>query len=79
MPDMQFTFLLEEDDNGGYSARCLELKGVYGQGNTEEEALKDVQTALDLALDFYLKNKYPVPFRKIIQVKRDVQIETTFL
>ncbi|MHA1359126.1 MAG: type II toxin-antitoxin system HicB family antitoxin [Candidatus Helarchaeota archaeon] len=57
MADLQFTFLLENDDDGGYIARCLELKGVYGQGETEEEALKEIQTALDIALNFYNEKK----------------------
>ena len=77
MTDFQFTFLLEKDDDGGYIARCLELKGVYGQGETEEEALKEIQTALDIALNFYKEKKLVLPYRKFIQVKRDVEIETT--
>jgi len=77
MADMQFTILLEKDNDGGYTARCLELKGVYGQGETEKEALKEIQTALDIALNYYKEKKLVFPYRKIIQVKRDVQIETT--
>jgi predicted RNase H-like HicB family nuclease len=78
MTEMQFTFLLEKDEDSGYTARCLELKGVYGQGETEEDALKEVQTALDIALNFYKEKKVVLPYRKFIQVKRDVQIKTTF-
>ncbi|MHA1265759.1 MAG: type II toxin-antitoxin system HicB family antitoxin [Candidatus Helarchaeota archaeon] len=77
MTDLQFTFLIEKDEDKGYIARCLELKGVYGQGETEEEALKDIQTSLDLALEFYKEKKLTLPYRKFIQVKRSVQIETT--
>ena len=77
MTDWQFTFFLEKDDDGGDTARCLELKGVYGQGETEEEALKEVQIALDIALNYYKEEKLNLPYRKIVQVKRDVQIEAT--
>jgi predicted RNase H-like HicB family nuclease len=72
MTDWQFTFFLEKDDDGRYTARCLELKGVYGQGETEEEAFKEVQTALDIALSYYKEEKLNLPYRKIVQVKRDV-------
>ncbi len=77
MTDWQFTFFLEKDDDGGYTARCLELKGVYGQGETEEVAFKEVQTALDIALSYYKEEKLNLPSRKIVQVKCDVQIEAT--
>jgi len=77
MTDLSFTFLLEKDEDSGYIARCLELKGVYGQGETEEEALNEIQTALDIALNFYREKKLVLPYRKIIRVKRDVQIEAT--
>ena len=70
MTDLQFTFLLEKDDDGGYTARCLELKGVYGQGETEEEALKEIQTALNIALNFY-KEKFRNACKKIDNVDAD--------
>ena len=43
MTEMTFTFILEQDTDSGFIARCLELKGIYGQGGTEEEALNDVR------------------------------------
>ena len=50
---MTFTFVIEKDEDSGYVAKCLELRGVYGQGDTEEEAIADIQSALDIALDTY--------------------------
>ena len=34
MTEIDFTFLIEKDEDEGYVARCLELKGIYGQGKT---------------------------------------------
>ena len=77
MPELNFTFLIERDEEQGYTARCLELKGVYGQGETEEEALEDIKNALDLALEFYKEKNIQIPYRKFIQVKLFVETATT--
>ena len=77
MAEVQFTIIIERDDDQGFVARCLELKGVYGQGETEEETLADVQTSLDLALSFYKEKELVIPFRKFIQVKKDVSFASS--
>ncbi|MFW9996844.1 MAG: type II toxin-antitoxin system HicB family antitoxin [Candidatus Odinarchaeota archaeon] len=68
MTERTFTFLIEEDEDSGYVARCLELKGVYGQGETEEEVLKDIHVALDLALETYIEKNLSVPYCKDVQL-----------
>ena len=77
MTEVNFTILVEKDENEGYIARCLELKGVYGQGETEDEAINDIQQALDLALNYYREKELSIPFRKFIQVRKDVTSATT--
>ena len=77
MTEVNFTILVEKDENEGYIARCLELKGVYGQGETEDEAINDIQQALDLALNYYHEKELSIPFRKFIQVRKDVTSATT--
>jgi len=74
---MTFTFILEQDADSGFVARCLELKGIYGQGDTEEEALNDVQQALDLALETYSTEKISIPYHKIVQVTKNVPSSST--
>ena len=69
MTEVNFTILVEKDEDEGYIARCLELKGVYGQG--------DIQQALDLALSYYREKELNIPFRKFIQVRKDVTSTTT--
>lgn len=38
-------------DDGGYIASVPAVSGVYGQGETEEEAVSDVAGALAVTLD----------------------------
>ena len=64
MTEMTFTFILEPDEDSGFVARCLELKGIYGQGETEGEVVKDIQQALDLALETYSIEKLPFHITK---------------
>lgn len=77
MTEVNFTILVEKDEDEGYVARCLELKGVYGQGKTEDEAIDDIQQALDIALHYYHEKELNIPFRKFIQVRKDVTSATT--
>ena len=77
MTEVNFTIFVEKDDDEGYITRCLELKGVYGQGETEDEAINDIQQALDAALNYYREKELNIPFRKFIQVRKDVTSATT--
>lgn len=40
-----------DPEDGGYVASIPSLPGVYGQGETEEEALEDVRAALEFTLE----------------------------
>lgn len=48
-----FTAILHkgEPDEGGYWATCLEVPGANGQGETNEECLKDLAAAVRLMLE----------------------------
>ncbi|MDO8724704.1 MAG: type II toxin-antitoxin system HicB family antitoxin [Candidatus Methanoperedens sp.] len=48
---MQFTVKLEESDEGGYTAHCLELPAAISEGDTKEEALKNIKEAIQLVLE----------------------------
>ncbi|VVB52266.1 Uncharacterised protein [uncultured archaeon] len=48
---MQFTVKLEESDEGGYTAQCLELPAAISEGDTKEEALKNIKEAIQLVLE----------------------------
>ncbi len=44
---MKYTIILEKEEEGGYSAQCLELPGAISQGETKEEALKNIEEAVE--------------------------------
>ena len=49
---MKFRVLLEYDDHAGsYSAVCPELPGCASYGDTEQEALRNVEEAIRLYLE----------------------------
>jgi predicted RNase H-like HicB family nuclease len=48
---MQFTVKLEESDEGGYTAQCLELPAAISEGDTKKEALENIKEAIQLFLE----------------------------
>jgi predicted RNase H-like HicB family nuclease len=48
---MQFTVKLEESDEVGYTAQCLELPAAISEGDTKEEALENIKEAIQLVLE----------------------------
>lgn len=44
--------VIPDPEDGGYVASVPAVPGVYGQGETEEEAYRDVTEALRLMLDY---------------------------
>ncbi len=51
MSNRRFHVVLDQDkETGLFAARCLEM-GVFSQGKTEDDALKNIRTAISLHLD----------------------------
>jgi len=48
---MRFKIVLEESDEGGYTVYAPSLPGCISEGNTKEEALKNIQEAIELYLE----------------------------
>jgi predicted RNase H-like HicB family nuclease len=48
---MKYTVILEPQDEGGYTVRCLELPGAISQGDTKEEALANIKEAIGLVIE----------------------------
>jgi predicted RNase H-like HicB family nuclease len=48
---MKLEIILEEEDDGTYSVHCPALKGCHSQGETREEALNNIQEAIQLYLE----------------------------
>ena len=45
---MIYSIILEPQEEGGYTVRCLELPGAISQGETKTEALENINKAIDL-------------------------------
>jgi predicted RNase H-like HicB family nuclease len=48
---MELDIILEQEEDGMYSVHCPALKGCHSQGATKEEALKNIQEAIQLYLE----------------------------
>jgi len=48
---MKYTVILEPQEEGGYTVRCLELPGAISQGETKEEALANIKQAIELVIE----------------------------
>ncbi len=48
---MRLEIILEQEEDGGYSVHCPALKGCHSQGETQEDALKNIREAIELYLE----------------------------
>jgi len=48
---MTLKVLIEKGEDGYYVAHCPSLKSCWSQGKTKEEALKNIQEAIELYLE----------------------------
>jgi len=45
---MKYTVILRRQKEGGYTVQCLEVPGAISQGETREEALRNIKEAIQL-------------------------------
>ena len=48
---MKLKIVLEKSDEGGFTAHVPSLPGCISEGNSEEEAIKNIQEAIELYLE----------------------------
>ena len=48
---MKLKIILEKSDEGGFTAHVPSLPGCISEGNSEEEAIKNIQEAIKLYLE----------------------------
>ena len=53
---MEYTAIVKKTKSGHYIAQCEQLPAALTQGDTEEEALENLQDAIDLILKTEMKN-----------------------
>lgn len=57
------------DESGGFCARCTNLAGVYGEGETVELAADDAIECFKGVAESYLGDSIEVPFRPDIHIE----------
>ena len=63
--ERHYTVILEPDA-GGYHAFCPALPGCHTQGDTFEEAMKNIREAVELYCESLLEDKEPLPVEDFI-------------
>ena len=53
---MELKIVLEEQEEGGYTVYVPALPGCISEGETVEEAIKNIKEAIELYLDTDIKN-----------------------
>jgi predicted RNase H-like HicB family nuclease len=68
---MKYTVVLQRENDGGYVVSVPALPGCVSQGDTREEALKNIEEAIDLYLEDVKAAGEPIPkedSREYVQV-----------
>ncbi len=58
---MKYTVIIERGHESGYVAYAPALKGCVSQGETREEALKNVKEAMEAYVEALLEDGLPLP------------------
>jgi len=66
---MKCTVILEAQEEGGFTVRCLELPGAISQGETKEEALANIKEAIGLVLEVLSQDLATRPNVKVLKVE----------
>ena len=51
--NLKLTVVLRKEEEGGYSAQCLELPGAISQGETKKETLTNIREAIEGYLEAF--------------------------
>lgn len=54
---------LIHEDSGGFSAQCMDLPGVISEGESENEAIANLEDAFRLTLDYYREALKEIPWQ----------------
>ena len=58
---MRFTVVLEQEPDEGFVASVPALPGCVSQGNTREDALRNIREAIELYLEDCRESGDPIP------------------
>ncbi|MBI5413991.1 type II toxin-antitoxin system HicB family antitoxin [Candidatus Peregrinibacteria bacterium] len=69
----QAIFIPQEE--GGYTVEIPELPGCVSEGETLEDAKKNIEEAIELYIETLLERDLPLPMRSPEDIKMEVYIE----
>lgn len=72
MKEYNFPIIIESDKDG-YFASCPKLQGCYSQGDTYEEAMKNIKDAVNLHMEF--EDKYLGYLMRIVEKEPNVSLK----
>jgi predicted RNase H-like HicB family nuclease len=58
---MRFTVVLEREDDGGFVASVPSLPGCVSQGDSRDEAMKNVREAIEVYIEDCRESGEPIP------------------
>ena len=58
---MKYTVIIEQGRESGYVVYCPALKGCVSQGETREEALRNIKEAMEAYVEALLEDGLTVP------------------
>jgi predicted RNase H-like HicB family nuclease len=58
---MKYTVIIEKGRESGYVVYAPVLKGCVSQGETKEEALRNIKEAIEVYIEALLEDGLPVP------------------
>ncbi len=72
--NLKFKVVLEQDSDGGYAVHVPALPGCASQGDTLEEALRNIQEALELYVWSLKDDGLPIPESDQRVIVQEVEI-----
>ena len=63
----KFTIIIQDEPEGGYTGRCLELRGAISYGKTIDELKKNMEEAISLVLET-LNEQVQTKRKEIIEI-----------
>ena len=71
---LDFTVLIEQDEDGIYVAKVPEIEGCYTQGKTLQEILDRIKEAIEVCLEADKEEVTPMKFIGIqkVQVEKNI-------
>lgn len=61
MQKLRLPVIIERDENGVFVAECPVLKGCYTQGETLEEAMKNIREVIQMHIELMMERGEPLP------------------